>query len=207
MSYSEYLRRKLECQQKVYGPSHPADNEVRTMMLRYKTLANCGSAQSIGNPTCCQGKTPYWRSHLGRPDGGPYGRAGDGQQQEWSSDFVREKAAGRAVCKSGSSGYIIQAGCPAESTPENPSTGSKAAALEGKQTCCPFLTATRAGPDCSCAVQSGRVNTLAANDMPSDHLVAPGEPSCCSSVLPPPPPPPEPCYIIVENVVTDACNF
>jgi hypothetical protein len=208
MSQGEYLRRKMECQTKVYGPSRVGESGVLTMINRFKANANCPTRNvtPLQNPTCCVGKTPYWRERLGRPDGGPYGRAGDGQQQEWSSDFLREKAAGRAVCVSGQSGYIIQAGCPPESTPENPATGLKAIALEGKQTCCPYITAKQPEIDCSCALQPGRIDTLAANDMPSDRIVVPSENQCCSITFPPPPPPVEPCYIIVDGyVANDDC--
>lgn len=165
MSNGEYLRRKLERLPTVIGPARYGDEGLKTMVARYKASVR----RPVGPPnpdTCCRGKKPYWRT-TGLPDSGPYPRAADGQQQEWSSDFVAASKAGCAVCTTGLGGYVYKPCCPAE--PED--LTRKPLALQGKQTCCPVYGPPLSSlpPDCCDAPGPGRVNTLWANDMPSDR--------------------------------------
>jgi hypothetical protein len=204
MNYSEYLRRKLESLPVVYGPSRYGDESTRIMAARYK--ASVRRPGQATDPKCCTGPTPYWRSGGGRPDAGPFRRAGDGQQQVWSSEFVAASAAGCAVCTAGKAGYIYKECCPPEPTPEAPlNPATKALALRGKETCCPVVGPTLQSlpPDCSCAVRPtrvvfppecsceegetecyciipGRQNTLAANDMPSKLIPYPARETSCT---------------------------
>lgn len=196
MNHSEYLRRKLESLPKTYGPARLGDESMKTMVARYKASAGCVTQPALAAPTCCQGDKLTWRQNGGgRPAGGPYVRIGAGQQQEYGSyDSVRDRAAGQAICGGGlNSAYHTEECCPQESTPEIPRTVAgiptdptlKAAALQGHTSCCPFLTAARpAGPtDCECQV--GRMNTLWANDMPTDRIIPPAEKPCCVITFPP----------------------
>ena len=175
MNHSEYLRRKLERLPVVYGPSRLGDESMRIMETRFKASVR----RPVGPPpvtTCCSGPTPYWRSGGGRPDVGPYPRAADGQQQEWSSEGVVSSKAGCAVCSAGRAGYIFKACCPPEPTPEAPLDPTrKAMALRGKVTCCPVVGPTLQSlpPDCGCTVGAGRQNTMLANNMPSDKIPYP----------------------------------
>lgn len=189
MNYSEYLRRKLERLPVVYGPSRPGDESMRIMERRFKASVR----RPVGPPvstTCCRGPTPYWRSGGGRPDVGPYPRAADGQQQEWSSEGTVSSKAGCAICSAGRAGYVYkEACCSPEPTPEAPlDPKTKALALRGKETCCPFVGPKLQSlpPDCSCALRSaaGRQNTLWANDMPSDKIPYPVPIRNCRSCPP-----------------------
>lgn len=175
MNYSEYLRRKMEQMPVVYGPSKPGDESMRIMMARYRASVRPRPAavSVLRDPTCCRGQTPVWRSGGGRPDAGPYVRAGDGQQQEWSSEFVAASAAGCAVCVAGKAGYVYKECCAPEPTVEAPrDLSQKREAYIGTVTCCPVVgpPLQELAPDCSCAVEPGRMDTLAANNLPSNEI-------------------------------------
>lgn len=166
MNYSEYLRRKMERLPIVIAPARPGDESQRIMETRFKaSIRRAPGPRPV--ETCCRGPTPYWRSGGGRPDTGPYPRAGDGQQQVWSSEFIAASKAGCAICAVGRPGTIVKPCCPAE--PE----GVKPLALQGKQTCCGVTGVMSPLPDCSCGLQPGHINTWWANDVPSDKIPYP----------------------------------
>lgn len=202
MNYSEYLRRKVESLPKVYGPSQLGDESTRIMVARYKASANCVTAPIVRDPTCCGGISAIWehspeyynvtvptrgsQDSVLRESGIYYHNGVDPR----SYDGVRDQKAGRAVCGGVvTSGYIVRPCCPPESTAENPINLPKARALEGKVSCCGFLTAERAPVDCSATTQPpGRMDTLYANNMPTDYTVYPAVPDCCGPISLPPGP-------------------
>ena len=173
MNHSEYLRRKLQRIPTVIGPARPGDESMRIMEARFKASVRRAPTTPVAE-TCCRGPTPYWRSGGGRPDAPPYPRVADGQQQEWSSEFIAASKAGCAICSTGRPGYVITPCCPVEPTPEAPlDLSRKALALQGKKTCCPAVGNPVPPIDCSCALRPGHINTLWANDMPSDKIPYP----------------------------------
>jgi hypothetical protein len=170
MNHSEYLRRKLERIPSVIGPARPGDESMRIMEVRFKASIRRAPVQPPVE-TCCRGPTPYWRSGGGRPDTGPYPRAADGQQQIWSSEFIAASRAGCAICAVGRPETIVKPCCPLDPEPEP--ERAKPLALQGKQTCCPAVGDPFPALDCSCELSPGHINTLLANDMPSDNIPYP----------------------------------
>jgi hypothetical protein len=197
MNYSEYLRRKVESLPKVFGPSQLGDESTRIMVARYKASANCAVAPMLRDPTCCGGISAMWEHSpeyynvtvpiRGARESGVYYQNGVDPR---SYDGVRDQKAGRAICGGVvTSGYIVRPCCPQESTAENPINLPKARALEGKVSCCGFLTAQRAPVDCFATTQPpNRMDTLYANNMPTGYIVPPAVPDCCGPITLPPPP-------------------
>ena len=174
MNYSEYLRRKKESLPVVYGPPRLGDESLRIAVARYKASARCGPATGPTSvTTCCR--------VVGT-------RPGDGQQQEWSSAGLVNRAAGRAICGTGPVGYVYKPCCPQESTVEQPRDASgnltdptaKPAAYKGAVTCCPVTGPPLYMLEPTCCKPPGTMNTLLANDMPTNEIpfIAPA-PSCC----------------------------
>lgn len=188
MNHSEYLRRKLESLPKVYGRPVLADEGLKTSVRRYVAAA---AGSGSGAPSSCCGPTPVWRSSGGRPNG--VGRASDGQQQVWSSEARISRLAGCAICADPRPAPILIPCVPPESTPEMPRAAdgtplpfSKAAAYQGRETCCPFVgpPLSALAPDCCDEVGPGRTNTLLANDMPiTAPIFPPYSRSCCPVTL------------------------
>lgn len=146
---------------KVFGAARYGDESLKTMAVRYKASIRRPQGASTTD-TCCRGPTPYWRSGGGLPASGPFGRIGGGQQQERSSEFITASAAGCAICRVGLPGAITIPCCPRESVVDLP------LALQGKKIpCCPHV-GSAVPVDCNCARRAGHVDTLWANDMPSD---------------------------------------
>lgn len=170
MNHSEYLRRKLERLPKVLGPARYGDESLKTTAVRYRSSVRRPVVIPAAD-TCCRGPTPYWRSGGGLPDSGPFGRIGAGQQQERSSEFIAASAAGCSICRVGLPGAVTIPCCPEE--PED--LTQKPLALQGKQTCCPVVgyAPQTLPPNCSCSPREGHIDTLWANDMPSDKIPYP----------------------------------
>lgn len=194
MNHSEYLRRKLESLPKVYGRPVLADEGLKTSVRRYVATASGSAGAPASSPasSCC-GPTPVWRSRGGRPNGGPWGRAGDGQQQVWTSEARISRLAGCAICADPRPAAVRIPCVPPESTPEMPLAAdgtplpfSKAEAYKGRETCCPAVgpPLSSLAPDCCDAVGSGMMNTLLANDMPiTAPIFPPYSGSCCPVTL------------------------
>jgi hypothetical protein len=200
MNYSEYLRRKRESLPVVYGPPKMGDESLRTAVARYKASARCGSTvRSV--TSCC-------RVVGARP--------GDGQQQEWSGTGITNSAAGRAICGTGTVGYVYKDCCVPESTVEQPRDASgtllpemKPAAYKGKVTCCPAVGPPLYMLEPTCCKPSGTINTLLANDMPAGQIpfLVP-LPICCSTALPTCP---NPCcdengFLVTGATSCNECN-
>lgn len=167
----------------VFGPAQLGDESTRIMTARYKASVRPRPDAAAAAARCCRGPTPYWRSGGGRPDAGPFVRAGAGQQQEWSSEFLAASAAGCAICSVGRVGYVHKECCEPEPTAEMPlDLSTKAYALRGKVTCCPVVGPTLQSlpPDCRCATEPGRMNTLLANNLPVNMIPYPVPEATCS---------------------------
>ena len=188
MNHSEYLRRRLESLPRVFGPAVVGDESSRTTMARYKATAAARGPSVQADPTCC--------TRPGRDGEGArvYKRPGDGAQQTWSTEGRLAAAAGCAICGVGRVGYVYHDCCPQESTPEQPRDASgvlrdptkKAAAYQGRETCCPILGPgpQLSGPVC-CELEPGHINTLLANNVPNARIpIPPAEKGCCVNNLP-----------------------
>jgi len=202
-SSSEYLRRKIQALPRTYGPSIYGDASQRTAVLRYRNSKNpVPTLTTSTTPSCC--KTLHWHSSEVRvPSGGPYnGRNGDGQQQEWSTDGLRDSR----VCCAPLSGTITVPGCcspdrVAGITYDAEGVPMTAAYQGGRLPCCGIQAtlSTIPGPDCSCAVDPAtRVDTTTANNMPIAEIpVPPAMKPCCVQ--------PEP--VIIPNPCCDEDGF
>lgn len=189
MSHAEYLRKKVERMPKVIGPARYGDESTKTTVVRYRASIRRPMTEMAAD-TCCRGPKPYWRSGGGLPASGPFGRIGAGQQQERSSEFVVSSKAGCAVCRVGLPGKITIPCCPPEPVATLP------LALQGKQTCCPYVGVApqTLPPNCSCGRSPGNIDTLWANDMPSDMIPYPVPESACAR-----------CGVIVPECECGSC--